>query len=97
MFGKKRRGKVGRPGTASHEDLVERVFTATAPNQLWLTDITEHGTGEGKVYLCRRPSWGCASRASSSGRRADRLLATVLGMPRPWRRGAPRSQLDHVS
>ncbi len=27
-------------------------FTATAPNQMWLTDITEHPTGEGKLYLC---------------------------------------------
>ena len=24
----------------------------TAPNQLWLADITEHRTGEGKLYLC---------------------------------------------
>ena len=24
----------------------------TAPNQLWLTDITEHRTDEGKLYLC---------------------------------------------
>ena len=23
-----------------------------APNRLWLTDITEHATGEGKLYLC---------------------------------------------
>ncbi len=22
------------------------------PNRLWLTDITEHWTGEGKLYLC---------------------------------------------
>jgi transposase InsO family protein len=34
------------------EDLVQRNFTATAPNELWLTDITEHPTGEGKVYCC---------------------------------------------
>src|SRR5690606_2143745 len=27
-------------------------FTAHAPNQLWLTDITEHHTDEGKLYLC---------------------------------------------
>ena len=27
-------------------------FTAPAPNQLWLTDITEHWTGEGKLYCC---------------------------------------------
>lgn len=31
---------------------VGREFTADAPNQLWLTDITEHRTGEGKLYLC---------------------------------------------
>ena len=34
------------------EDLVQRNFTATVPNQLWLTDITEHPTGEGKLYCC---------------------------------------------
>ena len=34
------------------EDLVQREFTATRPNELWLTDITEHPTGEGKIYCC---------------------------------------------
>ena len=34
------------------EDLVQRQFTATRPNELWLTDITEHPTGEGKLYCC---------------------------------------------
>ena len=34
------------------EDLIQRQFTASAPNQLWLTDITEHPTGEGKLYCC---------------------------------------------
>ncbi|MGH3544484.1 MAG: IS3 family transposase, partial [Mycobacteriales bacterium] len=29
-----------------------RDFTAHAPNMVWLTDITEHHTGEGKLYLC---------------------------------------------
>jgi len=33
-------------------DLVGRVFRRTAPNELWLTDITEHPTREGKIYLC---------------------------------------------
>jgi transposase InsO family protein len=28
------------------------VFTAEAANELWLGDITEHRTGEGKLYLC---------------------------------------------
>jgi putative transposase len=31
-------------------DLVDRAFTRTGPNQLWVTDITEHPTREGKVY-----------------------------------------------
>jgi putative transposase len=35
-----------------HDDLVLREFTAPAPNRLWLTDITEHPTAEGKLYLC---------------------------------------------
>lgn len=32
-------------------DLVQRQFIATAPNRLWVADMTEHGTDEGKVYL----------------------------------------------
>lgn len=52
VFGKKR-GKNGkRPGPPAHDDLVERNFTAAKANELWLTDITEHATGEGKIYLC---------------------------------------------
>ena len=37
---------------ATAEDLVQRSFVASRPNQLWLTDITEHPTGEGKIYCC---------------------------------------------
>jgi putative transposase len=51
VFGKKR-GKNGKVGPPVHDDLVERDFTAEAPNQLWFSDITEHRTGEGKLYLC---------------------------------------------
>ncbi len=50
-FGKPKGRKGSKPGTASHDDLVRRDFTATAPNQLWLADITEHRTDEGKLYL----------------------------------------------
>jgi len=52
VFGKKRRGKKAKIGTPAHDDLVRRNFTAAGPNQLWLTDLTEHRTGEGKLYLC---------------------------------------------
>jgi putative transposase len=51
VFGKKR-GKNGKVGPPVHDDLVERDFTAATPNQLWLADITEHPTREGKLYLC---------------------------------------------
>ena len=51
VFGKKR-GKNGKVGPPVHDDLVERDFTAEEPNQLWLGDITEHPTREGKLYLC---------------------------------------------
>ena len=48
----KKRGLNRRPGPSVHDDLVERDFTAGAPNELWLTDLTEHRTDEGKLYLC---------------------------------------------
>ena len=51
VFGKKR-GKNGKVGPPVQDDLVERDFTAEVPNQLWLADITEHPTREGKLYLC---------------------------------------------
>ena len=35
-----------------HDDRVQRQFTATAPNRLWLAGVTEHRTTEGKLYLC---------------------------------------------
>jgi transposase InsO family protein len=41
-----------KAGPPVHDDLVGRDFTAAAPNRLWLTDITEHPTSEGKLYLC---------------------------------------------
>jgi transposase InsO family protein len=48
----KKRGTGRKPGPPVHDDLVRREFTANAPNRLWLTDITEHPTAEGKLYLC---------------------------------------------
>jgi transposase InsO family protein len=35
-----------------HDDLVQRDFSASVVNELWLTDISEHPTGEGKLYIC---------------------------------------------
>lgn len=46
------RGRWKKPGPPVHDDLVRREFTAQGPNRLWLTDITEHPTSEGTLYLC---------------------------------------------
>ena len=52
-FSKKRaRGKGKKAGPPVHDDHVRRQFHAKAANQLWLTDITEHATSEGKLYVC---------------------------------------------
>lgn len=51
VFGKQR-GRTKKPGPPVHDDLVRRVFSADAPNVVWLIDITEHRTAEGKLYLC---------------------------------------------
>jgi len=41
-----------KPAPPVHDDLVRSDFIADAPNQLWPADITEHRTGEVKLYLC---------------------------------------------
>jgi transposase InsO family protein len=59
--GKKRGGSGKKPGPPVHDDLCAVVdkhgvtrheFRADGPNELWLSDITEHWTGEGKLYVC---------------------------------------------
>ena len=49
---KGRRGSGKTPGPAVHDDLVCRSFTAGFLDEVWLTDITEHPTAEGKLYIC---------------------------------------------
>lgn len=63
-------------------DLVRRNFHRSAPNQLWLTDITEHPTREGKIYCCavldafsrRVVGWSIDSTQTSQ------LVMNALGM-----------------
>ena len=59
--GKKRGGNGKKPGPPVHDDLcavtdkhgvTRHEFRADHPNELWLSDITEHWTGEGKLYVC---------------------------------------------
>ena len=39
------------PRAALSDDLVNRQFTVDRPDALWVGDVTEHPTAEGKVYL----------------------------------------------
>jgi putative transposase len=85
----RRRGKGLKSGPAVHDDLVRRVFRAQAPNQLWLTDITEHPTAEGKLYLCavkdafsgRIVGYSIDSRMKAS--LAGAALRNAIGLRRP--------------
>lgn len=47
---RRRRPKKSKP--ACFPDLVCRRFRTGRPNDVWVTDITEHPTAEGKLYLC---------------------------------------------
>jgi putative transposase len=47
----RRRHRRGQPAPATAEDLVNRQFTVTGPDRLWLTDISEHPTQEAKLYV----------------------------------------------
>ena len=40
------------PTAVRHPDLVKRVFSSTAPNQLWVTDLTFVPTWAGVAYVC---------------------------------------------
>ena len=50
--GKRVRTTKPDPGAGRHPDLVKRNFTATAPNQLWVTDLTYVPTWAGVAYVC---------------------------------------------
>ena len=89
IFGKKRSARP-RPGPPVHDDLlavegeagrVRHDFTsAAAPNRVWLTDITEHWTGEGKLYLCAIKD-ACSGRIvgySIDSRMTSHLAVTAL-------------------
>ena len=49
IVGRRRRPRIERPDAIAL-DLVERTFGRGARDELWVTDITEHPTREGKVY-----------------------------------------------
>lgn len=47
----RKRWRRGRPDVAPAPDLVQRDFTADQPDRVWVADITEFATREGKLFL----------------------------------------------
>jgi len=78
------------------DDLVCRDFTALAPNKVWVTDITEHKTGEGKLYLCAVKDL-CGNRIVGwSIDRHMRASLAVAALEDAWlRRGKPAGVIVH--
>ncbi len=50
--GKRVKTTTADPAAERHPDLVDRQFSATAPNQLWVTDLTYVPTWAGVAYVC---------------------------------------------
>ncbi len=80
LSGRPRYRKVPHVATAS--DRVDRQFYRSQPDQLWVTDITEHPTREGKVYCAvvldsfsrRVVGWSIDARPTAA------LVTNALGM-----------------
>ena len=52
IYRRRRQGCTRRdPAAEPADDLVQRQFDPLGPDQLWVMDVTEHPTDEGKVYL----------------------------------------------
>lgn len=86
-------------GVATADDLVNRKFYRLSPNELWVTDITEHPTREGKVFCaavfdaCSRKivGWAIDSKQDST------LVVNALNMALCARKPAPNGivHADH--
>jgi putative transposase len=84
-----RRVRTTRPddSAARHPDRVGRDFTATAPNQLWVTDLTYVATWAGVAYVCfivdafsrRIVGWRVAAHMRTA------MVLDAVEMARWWR------------
>lgn len=98
VYRRRRRGCTRRdPEAIPSDDLVNRQFTVAEPDRLWVADITEHPTREGKVYLAvvvdawsrRVVGWSIADHLRSE------LVVDALDMAIWRRRPEPGSGLIH--
>jgi putative transposase len=84
------------PAATPHPDLVNRQFAADGPDRLWVTDITQHRTGQGWLYCAvvldvfsrRVVGWSIADHLRTE------LVADALDMAR-WRRRPPAGTVLH--
>jgi putative transposase len=98
----RRGGCTRRDGSEPCDDLVGGQFDPTGPDRLWVMDVTEHPTGDGKVYLAvvldafsrRVVGWSIADHIRSE------LVVDAVQMAL-WRRRPPAGQTvahsDHGS
>jgi putative transposase len=81
----------------AYPDLVQRTFTVSKPDQLWVGDVTQHRTGEGWLYLAavldafsrRVVGWAMGDRAGAD------LVVSAVNMA-VWNR-RPRGKVIHHS
>lgn len=98
---RRRRGGTTRrnPDATPSDDLVGRQFSVDQPDKLWVADVTEHPTRDGKVYVAVVvDAW---NREVVGWSIADHLRAEVVcdafDMARWRRRPQPGSGLTHHS
>ena len=85
------------PHVASAADRVQRQFEREGRDQLWVTDITEHPTREGKVYCSvvldafsrRVVGWSIDSHPTAA------LVSNALGMAIEQRRPTEGATVIH--
>lgn len=85
------------PNVATAEDRVQRKFGRVSRDQLWVTDITEHPTREGKVYCAvvldafsrRVVGWSIDAHPTAA------LVSNALGMAIEQRRPTQGATVIH--
>lgn len=79
---RKRTTTVRDPQAGSAEDLVDRDFSASGPNELWVADITYVSTFVGHLYLAvALDAW---NRRSWAGRCKTTYAPSWCSMPSTW-------------
>ncbi len=93
----RRRYKRSDSNRYTSTDLVNRAFDRDGPHQLWMTDITEHPTSEGRVFCCAvLDAWSRRIVGWSVDRRATTAMVnSALGMAIEKRGSGGMIHTDH--